>query len=716
MSEYTSGGKPVGVITLAEDSDTLRVEFMIRYGRSSGLIHPGDGAVEISFVDDSGFPVIAKRDTIQEEKLVDDFRKRCSHLTPQSTMFGLADIYTGDEAYRFIAEVIHNDFGDYAVSGLEDLKKYNVLPGTAVLTLSVEEPGAVLSGGVIYKDELIPIAECAKRISAGKRTVVLKGKRRGLIPVSWVREYSMLFELSRIEDDVLCIHRFHLPLLEQFAMSLQDEKVADTAALCRKQFSLTVGDETLDIHDFSGTLREYQKNGCRWLDLLHTCSVGGILADDMGLGKTVQTIAQLCRLLSSDKLKGPVLVVCPTTLIFNWKSEFAKFAHTINIIDYTGANRVKDFTDDVIGEVSSSVMITTYRTLLADAALLAGINWYYVILDEAQYIKNPATATHKAVMKLTSMHRLALTGTPVENSLMDLWSMMHFLNPGFLGPKQFFTRRFLKPIEKNPDGEAAKVLHELISPLVLRRTKDIVAGELPKKEEQVLYTSMDSRQQDLYNEVKETYKKKLLAAIRKGPDRARMLFLEGMLRLRQICCHPMLYDTDSTADCPKLQLLLSKTEEALSEDHNVLIFSQFTSMLSIIKQKCNEKNIPFCYLDGKSRDREAQVKRFQSDSTYNVFLISLKAGGLGLNLTAADYVFHYDPWWNPAVTAQATDRAHRIGQQKPVFSYKYITLDSIEEKVLMMQEKKEKLAESIIKADIGGFKELNEEIIKKLFG
>ena len=446
---------------------------------------------------------------------------------------------------------------------------------------------------------------------------------------------------------------------------------------------------------FNGRLREYQREGLGWLLFLRRFGFGGCLADDMGLGKTIQVLA----LLDSNHRRGPALIVVPRSLVFNWKLEASRFAPKLRVLEHTGAGR-KDRCKEIH---EHDIVLTTYGTLRRDAALLKDIHFETIVLDEAQAIKNANTESAKAVRLLKSDHRLVLTGTPVENRMTDLWSLFEFLNPGMLGSASVF--RASTAGDENGAGAAlssdsAKILSKALRPFILRRTKEQVATELPPKTEQTIYCELDQIQRSLYDELRTHYREALLGRIEQmGIEKSRMHILEALLRLRQAACHPGLIDKKRADESSaKLDALLPQLTEVVEEGHKALVFSQFTSLLAILRKRLDAEKIAYEYLDGKTRDRESCVRRFQETKDCQVFLISLKAGGLGLNLTAAEYVFLLDPWWNPAVEAQAIDRSHRIGQSRHVFAYRLIARDTVEEKVLELQKMKREIAHAIITA------------------
>ncbi|MBN1757956.1 MAG: DEAD/DEAH box helicase, partial [Chitinispirillaceae bacterium] len=462
---------------------------------------------------------------------------------------------------------------------------------------------------------------------------------------------------------------------------------------------------------FCATLRDYQHAGYDWFYFLKEFRFGGCLADDMGLGKTVQTLALLLR----EKQLGegqPSIVVVPNSLLFNWQREAKKFSPAVNMLIYHGNNR-HTYSDILY---MADVVLTTYGTILRDSTRLQGIRFHYIILDEAQAIKNPSSRISKAIRMLQCNYRLALSGTPIENNLSELWSLVSFLNPGMVGSYSEFVKEFIKPVEKEMNEIRLDMLKKMVFPIILRRTKAQVAKDLPPKSEIVVYTEMLQRQRTMYDITRELFYGRIRDSLdRVGIEGTQMQLLEGMLRLRQICCHPRLYENSYADDSAKYQLLEEELHDAVSEGHRVLVFSQFVTALELLRERLRYTGLRSELLTGATHDRQKVVDRFQSGEGAPVFLISLKAGGTGLNLTAADYVFHLDPWWNPSVENQASDRAYRIGQTKPVFVYKLITQDSIEEWVLELQEKKRLLAGTIIQTESSFFKHLGRDDILHLF-
>jgi SNF2 family DNA or RNA helicase len=564
-----------------------------------------------------------------------------------------------------------------------------------------------------FGDFEIPFNELRRIVMLKGNEITLPNGEIAVIPETWLIEYSELFAF--VEDvkgsnahTTYHLRKHHLALVKE----LEKGSLA-RVTMSRKLEQLRnfeeIDDEVIPVN-FIGSLRPYQKAGFNWLYFLHKYRFGGCLADDMGLGKTVQTLAMLQSLKEREQTNASLLVM-PTSLIYNWEIEARRFTPGLKVLVYTGTNREKDMSR--FSEYD--LVLTSYGIVRLDIDLLSGFYFNYVILDESQAIKNPNSNISKSVRKLKSKFRLILTGTPLENSTLDLWSQMTFVNPGLLGNQTFFKNEFLTPIEKKKDEDKTRKLNAIIKPFILRRHKSQVARELPEKVENIKYCSMTPEQEKHYEEAKSFFRNKILDTIETyGVKKSHFILLQGLTKLRQIANHPKMVDETYEGDSGKMEDIIIMINNAISENHKILVFSQFVKHLAIVGDYLNKNIIRYAYLDGSTKDREAQVNLFQDDDSVGIFLISLKAGGLGLNLTKADYVFLLDPWWNPAVEQQAIDRAHRIGQENKVFTYKFITKDTVEEKIIALQNHKIKLATDLITTDESFFKELTAEDIKSL--
>ncbi len=551
-----------------------------------------------------------------------------------------------------------------------------------------------------YDGVEVLLPELLKAVQRGDQMVALSDGSFGLLPEDFLEKYGLLTRLGRAQGDHVRFSASQAGLLDVLLAARPEIRVDEIFARARVELRSFEGIQpAAQPEGFQGQLRGYQCEGLAWMYFLQRLGFGGCLADDMGVGKTPQVLAMLetRRELREQKSTaiGPSLVVVPRSLIYNWEQEAARFTPRLRVLDHTGVGREKD----AASFADYDLILTTYGTLRRDVALLQEYRFDYVILDEAQAIKNEKSESAKAVRLLQANHRLALSGTPIENHLGELWSLFEFLNPGMLGVASSF--RVAGVGLRNPDEETRQLLARALRPFVLRRTKAQVVKELPEKTEQTIYCELDATQRKLYDDLREHYRQSLLGRIEsEGMAKSKMHILEALLRLRQAACHPGLLDPKrANQSSAKFEALIPQLTEVLAEGHKALVFSQFTSLLAILRQQLDGARMAYEYLDGKTQNRQACVERFQGDPDCKLFLISLKAGGLGLNLTAAEYVFLLDPWWNPAVEAQAVDRAHRIGQSRPVFAYRLIARGTVEEKVLELQKSKRDLADAIIGED-----------------
>jgi SNF2 family DNA or RNA helicase len=564
---------------------------------------------------------------------------------------------------------------------------------------------------VYFGSHPIPFLSLKQHILQKKREFILPDGSIAIIPDQWLTKYGSLFNLSE-GAKTLKLKKHHIGLINDLA----EDSIANVT-LSRKLQKLNdfenIADVQMPLH-FKGDLRSYQKAGYNWFSFLREYNFGGCLADDMGLGKTIQTLALLQKLKEENEQNathGTSLIIMPTSLIYNWLSEAKKFTPKLRIYAHTGSSRNKD----VSQFIRYDVIITTYGITRVDISLMKDFYFNYVILDESQNIKNPSSKSFKSVKALKSRHRLILSGTPVENSVGDLWTQLTFLNPGLLGTQTFFNEEYVQAIEKKKDEEKARKLQAIIKPFVLRRTKEQVAEELPAKTEQIFYCDMSEDQAAYYEKTKSAYRNDLLSSMDDGTyAKKQVQLLQGLTALRQLANHPMMIDEAYGSDSGKFENVVHTLDNVLKGGHKVLIFSQFVKHLSIFKSHLDKEEVPYAYLDGTTKKRGEIVADFQQNPDLKVFLISIKAGGVGLNLTQADYVFILDPWWNPAVEQQAIDRTHRIGQDKKVFIYKFITKDTVEEKILSLQNRKKRLANALITTEESFFKSLSKDDIREL--
>ncbi len=550
-----------------------------------------------------------------------------------------------------------------------------------------------------------------KALETGSPTLILPDGEIGLLPDEWIHQVGRLTSLGRKEGDSFRFGTNQAGILDVLLADRPEARCDDTFAKARGRMRAFEGVRAVEQPaGFTGQLRDYQREGVGWMEFLREFGFGGCLADDMGVGKTAQVLAMLetRRVLRASTGLPPSIAVVPRSLVFNWKQESSRFTPALRILDHTNPDRNLD-------EIANhDLVIVTYGTLRRDIIKLREMKFDYAILDEAQAIKNAASDSAKAARLLDANHRLALSGTPVQNSLSDLWSLFQFLNPGMLGASNAF--KAAGGSSKDPEEHTRGLFSRALRPLILRRTKEQVASELPPKVESILHCEMEGEQSKLYNELREHYRQALLGAVDEGGmGKAKIMVLEALLRLRQAACHPGLIDKRRVDEpSAKLDTLLARLSEVIGEGHKALVFSQFTSFLDIVRKRLDKDSVRYEYLDGATKDRQARVQHFEEDPDCRLFLISLKAGGVGLNLVAADYVFLLDPWWNPAVEAQAIDRTHRIGQSRHVFAYRLIAKDTVEEKVLALQDSKRRLADAVINQDNSLLAQMGREELEYL--
>ncbi|MEM7349326.1 MAG: DEAD/DEAH box helicase [Acidobacteriota bacterium] len=571
-----------------------------------------------------------------------------------------------------------------------------------------------LRGDVEFDTTSIALPRLLAAVRRGDTMVRLDDGSQGFLPKAWRERFDPLAKLAYGDTgDAVRYLPSQATLLDALLAAEPRADFDQRFAQTREQLtSFDHIEPAKEPRGFHGELRGYQRDGLGWLRFLQTMRLGGCLADDMGLGKTVQVLALLQARRLGSKPAGerrPSLIVAPRSLVHNWLEEGARFTPRLRLAAYSGPQRQKLL--ERLDELD--VVVTTYGLVRRDIQRLESLELDYAILDEAQAIKNAGSQAAKAARLLRAEHRLALTGTPVENHLGELWSIFEFLNPGMLGRLPAFkklTRGF------KPEGSAVDALTRALKPFILRRTKQEVLSDLPEKTEQTLYCELEPKQWKLYKELRDHYRASLGRRIESsGLGRSKIHVLEALLRLRQAACHPGLLDpTRNGQSSAKLETLLEQLDEITGSGHKALVFSQFVRLLEIVKHHLDERGTTYEYLDGKTRQRQKRIDRFQTDPDCQLFLISLKAGGLGLNLTAADYVFILDPWWNPAVEAQAVDRAHRIGQTRPVFAYRLIARDTVEEKILELQKSKRELADAILSASGSMIRDLSAEDLQLL--
>ncbi len=568
-----------------------------------------------------------------------------------------------------------------------------------------------------FGDQAVSIIDVKKALAQKQNFVRLGDGSIGMLPEDWLKKYTLLLKVGETKGNKIRLKKFHFSVLDDLLSEIDENALLEELEIKKVRLENILDNDYSEIkppEHLEAVLRPYQLAGFQWLKFLNEAGWGGILADDMGLGKTVQTLTFFQHYKNTHD-KPKYMVVCPTTLMFNWEKEIDKFTPTLTKIIHHGPKRAMT----AAAFENYDVIITTYGTMRSDIKMFKDIEFDYVVLDESQSIKNPQSQVAKASLLLNSKNRLALSGTPLQNNTFDLYAQMNFLNPGMLGSREFFMSEFATPIDKFREDEVKGQLRKLTYPFLLRRTKEQVAKDLPEKTEMILYCEMGAEQRKIYDAYRNTYRSQILGIIEeKGMEKSQMHILQGLTKLRQICDSPAIMNDEEKF--PNHSIKLDELSREITEnvgDHKVLIFSQFLGMLGLIKENMEKEKIPYVYFDGSSSatEREHAINEFQNNHECRVFLISLKAGGIGLNLTAADYVYIVDPWWNPAVEQQAIDRTHRIGQTKNIFAYRLICKDTLEEKMLQLQEQKRSLANELVSDDNAFMKRLTKDDIAFLF-
>lgn len=603
------------------------------------------------------------------------------------------------------------------VFGFEALKnfRFNTAKPSTKIFISSNTDWFDAKVEILFGEQKVTVDEVKKALTNKQQFVQLQDGTLGILPEEWIKKYSLLFRVGDGKSGNMKLSKYHFSVIEELYLQRDEEELF---------FQLEEKYERLkDNHSIKpipapahlkSVLRPYQESGFQWLNYLREVQWGGILADDMGLGKTIQALSFLHHLKEENgSLKA--LVVCPTTLMFNWQNEIRKFTPNLTFSIHHGGGRSKEN----LADPEIDVIITTYGTLRSDIKQFIDVAFDYVILDESQAIKNPSSKVTKAAGLLKARNRLCLSGTPLQNNTFDIFAQMNFLNPGMLGSIEFFKQEFSVPIDKFGEKEQKDHLRKLLYPFILRRTKEQVAKDLPEKQEMVLFCEMGDEQRKIYDAYRNDYRDKILGVVEnQGIQKSQLTILQGLMKLRQICDSPAIVKEEERF--PNVSVKLEEIGREITENisnHKALVFSQFLGMLALIKEKMKELGVDYEYFDGSSTvaERERSIQRFQNDDNCRVFLISLKAGGVGLNLTAADYVYIVDPWWNPAVEQQAIDRTHRIGQTKNIFAYRMICTDTVEDKILKLQERKRNLAKDLITDDEGFVKTLTKEDVEYLF-
>jgi len=681
----------------------------IRWGFFGDVIQPQNGVVKV-----------IKRNEAMENEFVNMLRNL--HTDMQQNMKEFYFYLPGNSVlannwfFRFTEVMREWNVNLFGFEGLKNLRinankpltKVNVSSGVDWFDAQVE---------IKFGEQPVSVTEIKRALAQKQNFVRLDDGSVGLLPEEWLKKYSLLLKIAETKGNKLRLKKFHFSVLDELLAEVDETAILEDLEIKKDKLNEIINNdfsEMLPPEQLKATLRPYQLAGFQWLLFLKEAGWGGILADDMGLGKTVQTLS-FFQHYKNENPDAHFMVICPTTLMYNWENEIKKFTPGLTYFIHHGSKRTsipqvfRDF----------DISITTYGTMRSDIKMLKDIVFDYVVLDESQSIKNPQSQVAKASLLLNAKNRLALSGTPVQNNTFDLYAQMNFLNPGMLGSREFFMNEFANPIDKFQEPEIKEQLRKLTYPFLLRRTKEQVAKDLPEKTETILYCEMGTAQSKIYEAYRNMYRSQILGMIEeRGIERSQLHILQGLTKLRQICDSPAILNEEEKFpnESVKLDELMREIDENVG-DHKALIFSQFLGMLALIKQELEKKGIPYAYFDGStsSKDREIAIQEFQNNHNCRVFLISLKAGGIGLNLTAADYVYIVDPWWNPAVEQQAIDRTHRIGQTKNIFAYRLICKDTIEEKMLQLQERKRALAADLVGDDSAMMKKLTRDDIVFLF-
>jgi len=622
-------------------------------------------------------------------------------MVVEDSLFILAD----ELASKFIFNELHELLLRYSVFGTEKLKFYKISTHQPKLNFAIAHGIDFLEGeaSLSFGNETIPLFDAINQFNK-HNYILLSDGSRNLVNLGYIKKLERIFKKKKNKTS---ISFFDLPLVEE----LIEEKLQNaTFQKHRNVFNGFNGlkDSKLKLPKVKAKLRDYQKQGVIWLDYLHQNKLGGCLADDMGLGKTLQTITMLTKVYPKET--KPSLIIVPKSLLYNWENEFNKFSPEIKYFIYYGNDR------DLDKALTNQVIITTYAMVRNDIERLKELDFNYLILDESQNIKNLNAQVTQAVMLLNGTHRLALSGTPIENNLGELYSLFRFLNPGMFYSSSDFNQNYAIPIQKNNDKEAIAQLRKKIYPFILRRLKNEVLKELPDLTEQELFVEMSPEQKTFYDSRRAQYYESLKNEIAvNGVGKSQILFFQALTELRQIASLPEV-KTNNRIQSPKVELLLEYLNEAIANNHKVIVFTNFIAGVELIGEKLDEANIDYVSMTGSTHDRQKLVDRFQNDANCQVFLMTLKTGGVGLNLTAADTVFIFDPWWNRAAEIQAISRAHRIGQARKVISFRLITKGTIEEKILLLQQKKAELFDNIISSDTASIKSLTENDIDYILG
>lgn len=708
--------KPTMQVWLKEKGDYLIFEPVFYYNSIPIKTDDKDKII----IHQYGELLVINRNITAEQELLQSIHQLHSNFTLTNNQTGLAlkgtDVLKNNWFFLFMDAMKENNTIVYGFEMLRNYKFNTSKPSTKI-HISSNTDWFDAKVEIDFGGQKVTVEDVKKALNNKQQFVPLADGTLGILPEDWIRKYSLLFKVGEGKQEEMRISKFQFSVIEDLYNNRNEEELF--IQLEEKYDKLRYNYEIKKIpapKHLKKILRPYQVSGLHWLNYLKEVQWGGILADDMGLGKTVQALGFLHH-LKQEQGSIKALVVCPTTLLFNWQNEINKFTPNLGFYVHHGGSRQRDD----LKKPTAEVIITTYGTLRSDIKELIEINFDYVVLDESQAIKNPSSKVTKAACLLNAKNRLCLSGTPLQNNTFDIFAQMNFLNPGMLGSPEFFKNEFSIPIDKFNEKEQKDHLRKLLYPFILRRTKEQVAKDLPEKQEMVLFCEMGEEQRKIYDAYRNDFRDKIMGVVQEmGINKSQLTILQGLMKLRQICDSPAILKEAEAEKYPNESVKLEELGREITENisnHKALVFSQFLGMLALIKQRLKELGVKYEYFDGSTTtaDREKAINNFQNNDECRVFLISLKAGGVGLNLTAADYVYLVDPWWNPAVEQQAIDRTHRIGQTKNIFAYRMICTDTVEDKILKLQEKKRVLAKDLITDDEGFVKTLTKEDVEYLF-
>ncbi|MFN5478915.1 MAG: SNF2-related protein [Chitinophagaceae bacterium] len=676
------------------------------------------GDKEVVYIPDGPRIRMIRRDIIAERAFIKKLSALHSNFIQVENSFNLvlkgSDVLKNNWFFLFIDAMKDSEV---PVLGFEELRnfRFNTAKPQTRIQISNGVDWFDAKVDIVFGNQKVTIEEIKRALTNKQQFVQLNDGTLGILPENWLKKYSLFFRVGEGKQDQLRLSKYHLSVIDELYNGIDETEVMiKLEERYERLRSFNRINEVDPPSELSHVLRPYQVAGYHWLNYLTEVGWGGILADDMGLGKTVQALSCL-QLYKEKNGKMSALVICPTTLMFNWENEIKKFTPKLTYRIHHGGERERD--KSIFQKYD--VVITTYGTLRSDIKFIVDNAFDYVVLDESQAIKNPQSKVTKAACLLNAKNRLCMSGTPLQNNTFDIYAQMNFLNPGMLGSMEYFRNEFATPIDKFGEKEHKDHLRKLLYPFILRRTKEQVAKDLPDKTETIIFCEMEEEQRNIYDAYRNDYRDKILGVIKEqGIDKSQLTILQGLMKLRQICDSPAIMNEKD--QMPNVSVKLDELSREITENignHKALVFSQFLGMLALIRDRLTELGVKYEYFDGSTTatERERAIQSFQNNDEIRVFLISLKAGGVGLNLTAADYVYIVDPWWNPAVEQQAIDRTHRIGQTKNIFAYRMICKDTIEDKILQLQEKKRNLARDLVADDTGFVKSLTREDVEYLF-